>query len=241
MAVIDYLWMILALMGSYVIGSIPFSVWLGKLAKGIDLRKHNVGNPGGMNAILTYGILLGVPIMLLDFFKGTVVIALLDHIFSLEHFSSQGPNNFWHTFVCLLGPLFCAIGHSYSVFLKFNGGQGLGVFMGVLIYLNPLVFLIHVILITLLMASKKFTVRVASFIVALLDVIAMALIPFVPPWNFLPQNPLILNETFLQLKAALSIFILGLGLVVRMFHTIKLKSKSAAWKIAEKGEQKFKN
>ena len=241
MATIDYLWLLLALIGSYLIGSIPFSVWLGKLAKGIDLRKRNIGNPGGMNAILTYGMALGVPIMLLDFLKGTAVIALLDHIFALEHFSSQGPYNFWHTFACLLGPLVCAIGHNYSLFLKFNGGQGLGVFMGVLMYLNPIVFVFHVILITIFMASRKFTVRVASIFVALLDVVVMLLIPFVPPWNLLPQFPLIPFGGFLQLKAALSILILGLGLVVRMLHSIRLKSKSAAWKITAKGQQQFEN
>jgi len=240
MAIIDYLWAILALLGSYLIGSIPFSVWLGKLAKGIDLRKHNVGNPGGMNAVMTYGLTWGIPIMLLDFGKGTLVIGLLDHIFSLEYFRSQGPYNFWHTLLCLLGPLLCALGHSYSIFLKFEGGQGLGVFMGVLIYLNPIVFLGHLILIVIIMLTKKVTVRVGSVVVALIDVITIALIPFTPPWILLPENPLFQGGTFIQFKAAAILFILGVGLLVRMVHSIKLKSKSSTWRLAEEGKQQFK-
>lgn len=54
MTAINSLWVGLACLGSYLSGSIPFSVWLGKLLTSKDLRNYNVGNPGGFNVAMTY-------------------------------------------------------------------------------------------------------------------------------------------------------------------------------------------
>ena len=64
---------ILACLVGYLLGSLPFSVWIGTLATGIDLREHGVKNPGGMNAAATYGLKIGLPIIFLDFLKGTAL------------------------------------------------------------------------------------------------------------------------------------------------------------------------
>ena len=91
----------IACLGSYIIGSIPFSVWIGKLVKGTDLRNKKTGNPGGFNALRTFGPKIGLPIMFLDFFKGTITIALLDHLFSFDYFIASNGSNIWHILACI--------------------------------------------------------------------------------------------------------------------------------------------
>ena len=78
MALINILWVVLACLGAFLLGSIPFSVLIGVLATGKDLRQYNIGNPGGFNSLLTYGPAIGLPIIFLDILKGTVSIILID-------------------------------------------------------------------------------------------------------------------------------------------------------------------
>ena len=56
---------------SYLIGSIPFSVVLGKTFKGVDIRKHGSGNPGGTNSLRYLGKPLGILTITLDILKGS--------------------------------------------------------------------------------------------------------------------------------------------------------------------------
>ena len=133
MAAIDILWLLLAFVGSYLIGSMPSSVWFGKILKGKDVREHHTKNPGGMNAVRTFGLAFGLFILFLDIFKGALTIALLDHLFSLDHFVAMDGSNIWHTLACIIGPGLCVLGHNYSIFmlgrdkegkLRIGGGAG---------------------------------------------------------------------------------------------------------------------
>ncbi len=183
MQTIDILWVILACLGSYLLGSLPFSVWLGRLVKGIDLREHNTGNPGAINAIKTFGTGIGLTVLLLDIFKGFLAMLLIDQIFSLQHFVSVEGSNPLHTIMCILGPALAVLGHTFSVWLGFDGGQGIGTFMGILLYMNPLIF--NLVGITLIGVAKLFkkSGRIAGAISIIFSFPLALFIPISPPWG----------------------------------------------------------
>ena len=181
-ASIDILWIILACIGSYLLGSIPFPVLLGRLIKGMDIREQNTKNPGGFNAVRSFGVAIGLPIMFLEFLKGTVTIVFIDKIFALEHFVAVDGSNFVHSFMCILGPTLCVLGHNYNIWLKFEGGQGLGVFMGTLFYVNPLILTFYLIFFLLMVGLAKMKTRTVGTIVVILCIIPGVLLSLSPPW-----------------------------------------------------------
>ncbi len=117
----------------YLIGSIPFSIILGKLIKGIDIRQHGSGNPGTTNAMRVLGRKMGTVIFILDVLKGgslifLIQIGLLDGIDNLLH--------------PLLYGLTAVIGHIYPVFLKFKGGKAVATSVGIFLFYAPLLGII---------------------------------------------------------------------------------------------------
>ncbi|NHJ40567.1 MAG: glycerol-3-phosphate acyltransferase [Asgard group archaeon] len=241
MAAINILWIVLACIGAYFLGSIPFSVWIGKLAKGVDLRKHNVKNPGGMNAVMTYGHAIGIPILLLDFFKGTLTIALLDHIFSIEYFVAGDGSNIWYTLAVFLGPMFCILGHNYPIWLKFDGGQGLGVFMGVMLYLNPILFTFYSLGMIFIMLVVKIKLRYGTMLVIILDILLALFMQINPPWSKLPYNKFSIIPSFIQLKLALILTFMFLLIFIRALQAMIEGKKTASWTVSASGEQQYKD
>ena len=220
MAAINILWLVLACIGSYLLGSIPFSVWIGKLATGKDLREHNTGNPGGFNALRTYGPKIGFPIIFLDQFKGFVTLALVDHLFYLPYFQNGSEQNIWHLLICILGPFFCVIGHNYPVWLKFKGGQGMGIVMGSLVYLNPLLFLSFLIGYFLIYGLFKLSTRTTGTIIVPLLIIPALFIPISPPWNNLLLSWNIGEPSFLFLTQGMVVVALALAFMTKRIEAL---------------------
>jgi glycerol-3-phosphate acyltransferase PlsY len=107
------------LLCAYLAGSIPWSVWLGRAIYRTDPRAQTDGNPGAANAWRAGGWQLGVVVLLLDFLKALIPVAIGRW---LLHFS--GEQLFW---IALMPTL----GHAYSVFLRFRGGRGITTWFGV--------------------------------------------------------------------------------------------------------------
>jgi glycerol-3-phosphate acyltransferase PlsY len=102
----------------FIIGSIPFSVLLGKFFAKRDIRKVGDGNPGGTNALKAGGPRVGIPAILLDIFKGFLPVYIA------QKYGLAG----WSLIPVCLAPLF---GHAFSPFLRFHGGKALGATGGV--------------------------------------------------------------------------------------------------------------
>lgn len=181
MALINILWLTLGLLGSFLSGSIPYSVIVGRLATGKDLRDFNIGNPGGFNAVMTYGIPIGLTVMFIDILKGFVPIALLDWIFSMDNFALDSP--IWHTLAVTLGPALCILGHNHSPFLKFKGGRGSAVFIGTLFWVNPLVLIIYFLPFGFMIGLLKIPTRVSTVLSAVVYIPAAMFLGFGPPWT----------------------------------------------------------
>lgn len=69
----------LVLLLSYLIGSIPSSLWTGRL-KGVDIRQHGSGNAGATNTFRVLGWKAGLFVLLADFFKGFLCTAIISQI-----------------------------------------------------------------------------------------------------------------------------------------------------------------
>lgn len=122
---------VLLLILSYLLGSIPFGVLIGKKFKGIDIREHGSKNIGSTNAIRVLGKKIGYLVFLCDVFKGMAIIILVKILAS---------TGVWLTPIDELyyGAL-AIIGHSYSIFLDFKGGKAVATSLGVVLILSPLV------------------------------------------------------------------------------------------------------
>lgn len=115
---------------SFLMGSLPFSVWLGRLADA-DPRVIGDGNPGTANAWKAGGWRLGLPVLALDFFKGVLPVALARW--------SWGWSG-WTLVAVTIAPV---LGHRFSPFLGGRGGKGLmtllAVWTGLTLWKAPLV------------------------------------------------------------------------------------------------------
>ena len=110
----------LALVLSYLLGSIPFGVILTRLGGAGDLRTIGSGNIGATNVLRTGRKGLAAATLLLDMAKGAVAVLLVAHLF---------PGN------ALLAAAGAFIGHCYPVWLKFKGGKGVATLMGIVVAL----------------------------------------------------------------------------------------------------------
>ena len=120
---------------AYLIGSIPFGLIIAKI-KNIDLRNKGSKNIGAANVARVVGKKYAVITFLLDMSKSALFVLL----FRYEII----PNEYM-----VLSPLFygmlAAIGHSYSIFLKLNGGKAVASGAGALFAYSPITIPIGVI------------------------------------------------------------------------------------------------
>lgn len=125
--------LIIIIILSYLAGSIPTSIIVGKFTKGIDIREHGSGNAGATNVLRVLGWRPALIVVTVDIFKGFAAsfwIAELN-IFpsSLQLPESLAP---------ILAGMAAVLGHTYTLFAGFRGGKGVGTAAGMLIALFPL-------------------------------------------------------------------------------------------------------
>jgi glycerol-3-phosphate acyltransferase PlsY len=132
----DHFYLTLEILLAYVIGSIPSAVWVGKLFYGIDVRKHGSGNAGATNVIRILGYKAGIPVLILDVFKGWAAVQV---IFLFPH---HGLSEDFITYVRICMAFAAVLGHVFPVFAGFKGGKGVGTLAGAAIALYPVALLI---------------------------------------------------------------------------------------------------
>ena len=124
---------ILLMVISYILGSVPNALWIGKVFKGIDIREHGSRNTGSTNAARVLGAKLGILTLVLDVSKGLVptLVAILLKINFFEELTKIS-----HLDYVLVG--ICAIlGHVFSIFMNFKGGKAVATTLGVFLVLVP--------------------------------------------------------------------------------------------------------
>lgn len=116
----------LALLASYLLGAIPTSYLVGRLARGIDLREHGSRNLGATNLFRTLGWKFAIPVALFDVAKGAVPVLVFAPM--------VGPSRL---FALACGAA-AVVGHVLSVFVRFRGGKGVATAAGVMLGFSPL-------------------------------------------------------------------------------------------------------
>ncbi len=123
---------------SYLVGSIPGSLWTGKLLYSIDLREHGSGNAGATNAFRVLGWKAGVVSTVVDLGKGLLAAGVIAPLLRIDPLPTWGLVP-WQatTVVCLAAGLVAILGHMFPVWAKFQGGKGMNTAAGVLFALTP--------------------------------------------------------------------------------------------------------
>ena len=122
--------LIIVIVYSYFLGSIPFGFILTKIFLKQDIRETGSGNIGATNVLRTGNKFLAILTLVLDFLKGYMTI-----IITLKYFND----------LILLSALICLLGHIFSIWLKFKGGKGVATYLGILLALSVNYFLIFII------------------------------------------------------------------------------------------------
>ncbi|MCF7937261.1 MAG: glycerol-3-phosphate 1-O-acyltransferase PlsY [Spirochaetales bacterium] len=118
---------------SYLIGAIPFSLILGKVCCGIDIRRHGSKNSGATNIFRILGPRFGIPAAALDAGKGAAAVIIMRMFMEKTDFSGNS------LYPQLLAVLFAVIGHSFPVFARFRGGKGIATAAGAITAVFPMV------------------------------------------------------------------------------------------------------
>ena len=112
---------IIVLLYSYFLGSIPFGLIITKIFLNKDIRYIGSGNIGTTNVLRTGKKSLAVATLFFDIIKGYLsVVITLNYFNDLIYFSS----------------LICFVGHIFPVWLKFKGGKGVATYLGIILALS---------------------------------------------------------------------------------------------------------
>ena len=109
---------------AFVCGSFPFSVWLGKLLLGVDVRQYGDGNPGATNLIRAGSKSIGLLALILDVSKAAIPVGLSYYNLGIRGIPM---------YLIAIAPI---LGHIFSPFLGFHGGKAIAVSLGVWIGLT---------------------------------------------------------------------------------------------------------
>lgn len=118
----------------YLIGSIPFTLIVGKVFFGIDPRQHGSGNLGATNALRTLGTKAALAVAALDIAKGGLAVALARLIAPATLMGEVTAA--WAVVFVVLAAI---AGHAYSIYIGFKGGKGIAVAAGGLLVAMPLI------------------------------------------------------------------------------------------------------
>ena len=110
---------------SYIIGSIPFGVILAKIFSLDDIRKIGSGNTGATNVLRTGNYTAAVLTLILDFSKACLAIYLTQMI------NGQ---------LIFLSSLLILLGHIFPIWLNFSGGKGFASYLGIIFMVNFYLF-----------------------------------------------------------------------------------------------------
>ncbi len=156
----------LAVLGGYLLGSLPFGYWVPKLVRGEDIRTQGSGNVGASNVFRVYGRSLGVSVALLDLAKGFAAASL----------------GLWLG-GALFGVLAAAaamLGHARPVVLRFDkGGKMVATAGGALVALAPLAAFISIALWLVVFVVTRYA-SLASIVTAVALAVLVVVLDY--PW-----------------------------------------------------------
>ena len=151
---------------SFLSGSLPFSVWLGRLFLKVDVRQYGDGNPGAANVFRSGSNAIGLIALILDISKAAVPVGLSYYNLGIRGIPM---------YLIATAPV---LGHAFTPFLSFHGGRAIavsfGVWIGLTIWKASLVGVIGAVIGIALMTSSGWAVMLGML------AILMALLIWIP-------------------------------------------------------------
>jgi glycerol-3-phosphate acyltransferase PlsY len=158
--------------GSYLIGSIPCGLILGRL-RGVDVREYGSGKTGTANVLRTIGKKAAAVALVCDLLKGVIAVIIARYVLG----SPVGE----------MAAGFAAVaGHDWSIFIKFKGGRGVATSVGGLFVMAPLAGVGGIAVFVLVIALSRY-VSLGSIVGALAGVAIMVALTALAraPWEYL--------------------------------------------------------
>ena len=176
---------------AYLLGSLSFAVIVSKIVAHDDVRKYGSKNAGMTNILRTYGKIPALFTLLGDFFKGVAAVFIARWIFS-----AFGITIFDAGYIA---GFFALLGHLYPVYFGFKGGKGVLTSLGIILIVNPLVFLILLIIFIPVLIITK--------IVSLVSVTGALLYPIITVIvDYCLMKPVLFDFLFSSLFAIIVIY-----------------------------------
>jgi acyl phosphate:glycerol-3-phosphate acyltransferase len=175
-----------AILGAFLLGSIPWGLWLGRLFRGVDVRQHGSGNLGATNVYRILGPGLGIAVLLLDAGKGVAAVLLARALLQADLPTEAGGGGAASTgaglppvdWPGLLALAAAVIGHSFTPFARLRGGKGAATAAGAWGVVAPLPLAVAM--------GAWIVVFVVRRIVSLASVIAAVVLP-IATWLLRPR------------------------------------------------------
>lgn len=132
---INLFYKIVFIIAAYLFGAFPTAYVIHRIKKGDDIRKYGSGNVGGTNITRTLGAGYGILTIVVDVIKGFTPILVLYFIYPQIYPQDKA--------LILLSIVSVAVilGHDFPVYIKFKGGKGIAVSLGVVIGVSNLPFM----------------------------------------------------------------------------------------------------
>lgn len=175
---------------SYLLGSIPSGLIIGKVLRKIDIREHGSKNTGATNAVRVLGFRYGVWAFVFDAVKGAFVILIL-RIFKLTDLYLFNNGNLD---ISIIYGFFAVLGHVFPIYVSFKGGKAVATSAGVVTAIEPITCLVA--LLTFLIAFLK------TRYVSISSTLAAGLVFLVYVLRILFHSNLSLATYFLELGVA---------------------------------------
>ncbi|HHU28853.1 TPA: glycerol-3-phosphate 1-O-acyltransferase PlsY [bacterium] len=204
----EILFLITSSVVSYLFGSIPWALIIGKLFFNKDIRQYGSKNLGGTNAGRVLGAKAGVSVMALDILKvvfaGLFITYLLVPLFNLAITKTTSESIY-------ISLLFGVLGHCYPLFASFRGGKAVSVAVGFLLFTNPFLVLVF--------AVSFFSLLKLTKIVSLSSMTSMVLTSIV---SFIPFIfTIMLHNLKPSLYFNLAIILITILLIFRHRENVK--------------------
>ena len=175
---------LVVILGSYLLGSIPFGLILVRVFRGEDVRASGSGNIGATN-VARKSPVLGVATLLLDAAKGLAAV-ILARIF----FGSANAK-----LIMTVAALCAVLGHMFPIWLKFRGGKGVATSLGSFVLLTPKSILCMIAVFLVVVAALRYVSLGSLLAAALFPLLVLSLHEYSEP----PQLVLVLIASLLIL------------------------------------------
>lgn len=128
------LYIVLALLAAYLLGSIPTALWVGRqFFQLADIREHGSGNAGATNTFRVLGKKAGTFVLLFDALKGFAAAYFLPNWLLSQQVIAPSAL-FYFRLAC---GVLAVVGHIYPIFAQFRGGKGVATILGMMLAIAP--------------------------------------------------------------------------------------------------------